>query len=92
MSDVNGNYSFRGLLPGSYRIQAVEVVGYPFSPMDAGTNDAIDSDINSITGISDCITVTAGSTTDIDLGIDPFIGRSLAVNLSSRTYLPLITR
>lgn len=92
VSDVNGNYSFRGLLPGSYRIQAVEVVGYPFSPMDAGTNDAIDSDINSITGISDCITVTAGSTTDIDLGIDPFIGRSLAVNLSSRTYLPLVTR
>lgn len=67
ISDINGDYVFRGLLPGQYRIQAIEVPGYPFSPKDVGS-DALDSDIDALSGISDCITVTTGSTTDIDLG------------------------
>ncbi len=71
LTDSNGDYSFGALLPGSYRIQAIEVPGYPFSPKDAAGDDSIDSDIDRVTGISDCINVTAGSTTDIDIGVDP---------------------
>jgi len=91
ISDINGDYVFRGLLPGQYRIQAIEVPGYPFSPKDVGS-DALDSDIDALSGISDCITVTTGSTTDIDLGIDPFIGRSLSGFPVMRVFLPMVGR
>ncbi|MFC0406608.1 SdrD B-like domain-containing protein [Roseomonas elaeocarpi] len=58
---ANGAYSFTGVAPGSYQLQFVAPTGTVFSPQDQGTNDAVDSDVNS-TGRTASFTVTSGQT------------------------------
>jgi uncharacterized repeat protein (TIGR01451 family) len=49
-TDVNGNYQFTGLVPGTYAIEVVPPTGFQFSPQDQGGDDALDSDVNFATG------------------------------------------
>lgn len=43
-TDANGKYLFTGLTPGTYYVQFALPSGYRFTTMDAGTDDALDSD------------------------------------------------
>ena len=65
-----GFYSFVGLIPGSYRVQFILPAGNAFSPQNVGGNEAIDSDANTTTGISDCVALGAGDVnTSVDAGV-----------------------
>lgn len=67
-TDANGNYNFDDVLVGDYRVMGVAPDGTEFTIKDAGDDDTIDSDVDE-NGLSDVITVTADSETDIDLGV-----------------------
>ncbi|MEE4311778.1 MAG: SdrD B-like domain-containing protein [candidate division KSB1 bacterium] len=43
-TDANGAYSFTNLVPGDYYVEFVPPAGYETSPLDAGGDDAVDSD------------------------------------------------
>ncbi|WP_374241629.1 SdrD B-like domain-containing protein, partial [Zoogloea sp.] len=45
LTDGNGNYVFKDLMPGTYSVQFVAPAGYTFTTKDVGTNDGIDSDV-----------------------------------------------
>lgn len=74
-TDAAGNYLFQGLLPGQYKVQVVTPDGYKFTTADAGTNDAIDSDVvwngtGTNTGTSALVTLAAGeNNTSVDAGL-----------------------
>ncbi|WP_338663291.1 SdrD B-like domain-containing protein [Pararoseomonas sp. SCSIO 73927] len=57
---ANGTYSFAGVAPGQYQVQFVAPNGATFSPANAGTDDAVDSDAAPGTGRTDLITVGPG--------------------------------
>jgi protocatechuate 3,4-dioxygenase beta subunit len=59
-TDVNGNYKFSNVAPGDYSVQVVAPSGYVFSAKDQGTNDAVDSDVDTSTGKTITTTLVAG--------------------------------
>lgn len=59
-TNANGEYSFSNLVPGTYSVQVVPPAGYTLSPRDAGSDDAIDSDVDPGTGQSEPFTLTSG--------------------------------
>lgn len=67
MTDMNGAYSFDGLLPGNYKVTFTG--GDKASPKGAGGDDALDSDINEDTGMTDYFDLgVAECNNDIDAG------------------------
>ncbi|MGE5430073.1 MAG: SdrD B-like domain-containing protein [Syntrophomonadaceae bacterium] len=72
-TDANGLYHFTGLTPGSYYVQFVLPSGYSYSPMNAGTNDALDSDADpNNLGKTACYTLASGETNNtVDAGLYP---------------------
>ncbi|WP_338760990.1 SdrD B-like domain-containing protein [Massilia sp. METH4] len=67
-TDAQGNYTFT-TAAGNYTVQVAKPAGYTFTGQDAGTNDAVDSDVDA-TGTSALFTVRAGATTDpADAGV-----------------------
>jgi hypothetical protein len=51
LTDASGGYSFNSVVWGSgYRLQFVPPPGYALSPQDQGADDAVDSDVHSVTG------------------------------------------
>jgi len=67
MTDVNGNYLFTGLAPGTYSVQFVLPSGFIFSPFKVGGNPFMDSDADPTTGQTPPVTLAAGET---DLNVD----------------------
>jgi len=68
VTDASGNYNFN-VDPGTYSISVVAPKGYLATVKDAGSNDAIDSDINSA-GNSAQVTVAAGQNyKNLDAGL-----------------------
>ena len=57
-TDCNGKYSF-SVDPGSYKVQVITPSSYYITKANQGTNDAVDSDIDT-TGTTSSITVTSG--------------------------------
>ncbi len=45
-TDANGNYFFKGLQPGSYKIRMNIPDGWTLSPTNVGSNDKVDSDFS----------------------------------------------
>jgi choice-of-anchor A domain-containing protein/uncharacterized repeat protein (TIGR01451 family) len=72
-TDASGFYHFTNLTPGDYYVQFVLPSGYTYSPMNAGTNDAVDSDANpNNLGKTGCYTLAAGdNNTTVDAGMYP---------------------
>jgi len=67
-TDANGKYGF-DVDAGSYKVQVVKPTGYYVTKQDQGSNDGIDSDINT-SGITGLYTVTAGQQNlTIDAGL-----------------------
>jgi hypothetical protein len=66
-TDSNGLYGFEDLTPGDYFLHFALPQGYAFSPMNVGVNDTIDSDADTLTGYTTCITVDTG---EVDLNWD----------------------
>ncbi|MFN4111878.1 MAG: SdrD B-like domain-containing protein, partial [Ignavibacteria bacterium] len=56
-TDNNGFYHFNNIPAGNYKLRFVLPQGYVFTTKDVGTNDLIDSDVDTITGMSVCFTV-----------------------------------
>ncbi|MGE5621137.1 MAG: SdrD B-like domain-containing protein [archaeon] len=72
-TDASGLYHFTGLTPGSYYVQFVLPTGYAYSPMNAGSDDALDSDADPANaGKTGCYTLIAGETNNtVDAGLYP---------------------
>jgi RHS repeat-associated protein len=47
LTDANGQYAFSGMSSGDYTLQVETPAGYHITTKDAGTNDAVDSDVDS---------------------------------------------
>lgn len=66
-TDANGNYLFDNLEPGDYSVGFVLPAGFEFTTRDAGGDDAVDSDVDPLTGMTGTYTLEAGET---DLTVD----------------------
>ena len=62
MTDAAGYYLFDNLEPGDYMVHFIAPDGLVFSPMDAGDDDAVDSDADRMTGLTVCTNLEAGET------------------------------
>jgi hypothetical protein len=83
----NGNYSFT-VNPGTYKVQVLAPTGYSFSLKDQGADDTKDSDVDSVTGLTNDITLSSGqSRSDIDAGFFYSLSATIEVDLTSSTYL-----
>jgi hypothetical protein len=61
-SDVNGYYLFSDITPGSYYLQFNKPSGWKFTTQDApGSNSENDSDADTATGKTACLTIDAAS-------------------------------
>jgi len=70
ITDEQGNYSFRDLVPDSYYLEFDNLpVGYEISPQDVG-DDNLDSDVNALTKKTDVMTLEIGQhAMNWDMGI-----------------------
>ncbi|WP_348697802.1 SdrD B-like domain-containing protein [Duganella fentianensis] len=73
ITDGNGSYSFTNLKPGTYSVQfdtSTLPANYVLTNAHAGSNGAIDSDANRVTGVTQQVTLNSGdSNQDLDAGI-----------------------
>ncbi len=71
LTDANGGYFFDNNGPGFYLVKFyLPDATYQFSPRDQGADDAVDSDVNIVTGTSLSVTLLAGeSNRTIDAGM-----------------------
>ncbi|HUW67895.1 MAG TPA: SdrD B-like domain-containing protein, partial [Candidatus Nanoarchaeia archaeon] len=68
-TDSEGLYSFT-VAPGDYYVNFTLADGMVFSPMNAGTDDAVDSDADTVTGNTVCTTLAPGETNEtLDAGM-----------------------
>jgi 5-hydroxyisourate hydrolase-like protein (transthyretin family) len=68
-TDANGKYTFAGLVAGTYKITFVRPTGYLSAQANVGSNDAIDSDADVISGMTNNITLAAGENNNsVDAG------------------------
>ncbi|MFT7603393.1 MAG: hypothetical protein ACI8VT_000960, partial [Saprospiraceae bacterium] len=69
-TDINGVYSFNNVFPGDYTLTFTTPNGYFFTYKDLGGNDGLDSDPDTITGITDTLFATSGNVyLDMDAGM-----------------------
>ncbi|RKP57116.1 hypothetical protein D7Z26_03800 [Cohnella endophytica] len=66
LTDAFGNYLFKDLLPGTYKVEFVLPTGYGFTKKGLGGNSALDSDVNRSTNNSPTLQ-TKGTTNNVSL-------------------------
>jgi hypothetical protein len=59
-----GNYYFESLMPGNYKLHFVLPEGLSFTLPNQGDNDCHDSDVDTLTGYTDCTSIDSG---EVDL-------------------------
>lgn len=84
VTDASGYYYFTNLTPGTYSLGFTQPIGYIFSPQDAGSNDATDSDVNPATGKTGTVTLAAGEN---NLTIDAGVYSQDAIKASLGNYV-----
>jgi protocatechuate 3,4-dioxygenase beta subunit len=60
VTDASGHYYFTDLDPGTYSVAFTKPIGYVFSPQNQGVNDAADSDVDPVMGMTSNVTLVAG--------------------------------
>jgi hypothetical protein len=76
--DYNNPYTFADVPPGDYYVQFLQYSGEQFTRLDAGDNDAVDSDADPVLGRTAVFTVTSDrGVNHVDAGIIP-VGGSIA--------------
>lgn len=63
-TNSNGEYEFENIVPGEYYIVFIPPSGYNISPQDVGSNEALDSDADPITGRTALFTADASTAND----------------------------
>ena len=58
LTTANGNYGFGGLAEGPYQVQFSQPLLESFTLQDQGSDDAMDSDADPVTGVAAAITLT----------------------------------
>ncbi len=76
VTDSNGKYLFDNLNAGSYRIEVAEPSGYFVTKQNVGSNDSVDSDIDTSAGRSGLVTLTQGEN---DLTVDAGLYRKASL-------------
>jgi fimbrial isopeptide formation D2 family protein/uncharacterized repeat protein (TIGR01451 family) len=76
VTDADGAYSFTGLTPGDYTVTFVRPAGYVFTERGAGSDNAVDSNPATATGVTATVTLAAG---DYDPTIDAGLYRPASV-------------
>ncbi len=70
VTDKNGNYSFQNLPNGNYKVQVVVPGGFAITGLNAGSNTALDSDIDPATATTRTVSLTGGTNiTNLDAGL-----------------------
>lgn len=89
-TNAQGEYLFVNLTPGTYRVQFSNIPsGLSFTTPDQGGNDALDSDVNTATGVTNSVTLVAGQNfIDLDAGLQPRIPAGLG-SLGDRVFVDL---
>ncbi|MFP3898523.1 MAG: SdrD B-like domain-containing protein, partial [Dehalococcoidia bacterium] len=69
-TNSTGYYLFDELMPGNYKVEFILPTDYVFSPQNQGTDQALDSNADPVTGFSECVTLVGGeSNLTIDAGM-----------------------
>ncbi len=86
-SNSLGFYSFSVVPPDNYRIRVSNLPGgYQFVTQNAGATDAVDSDVNTTTGLSDLFTISSNTfNTTIDAGITQPAGSTPDMSISGNS-------
>ena len=70
-TDADGLYEFADLVPSTYSVSIELPVGFVVSPQNQGGDDAVDSDLNADTLMTDQVTLAPGeNNTTLDMGIN----------------------
>ncbi len=69
-TDLDGNYQFSDLVSGTYKVKVIIPSDYSFSPKNAGGNHLLDSDVDPLTGETNCINIDAQNCGDNDVQWD----------------------
>ncbi|MBN1887094.1 MAG: choice-of-anchor J domain-containing protein [Thermoflexales bacterium] len=90
-----GEYAFKDLAPGAYAVEVIPPTGFGFSPQDAGSDEALDSDVSPATGRTALVNLAAGSTLSLDAGLTrpsvQFQARDVGVPESAGSALVTVT-
>ncbi|MEC0228838.1 SdrD B-like domain-containing protein [Paenibacillus alba] len=71
-TDVNGNYLFEDLEPGSYEVAFTPIAGFAFTSNNIGPDRAVDSDPNISGRVYNIVLVSGEDNRTIDAGIYPY--------------------
>lgn len=83
----DGTYLFEGLTPGAtYQVRVTPPAGQSFSPQDAGSDDAVDSDVDAA-GLTAPIVAVAG--TDLDVGDAGIVPAAETASIGDFVFLDL---
>ncbi|MCO6454696.1 MAG: DUF11 domain-containing protein [Pirellulaceae bacterium] len=84
----SGFYEFTGLAPGSYVVQFIAPNGETFTAANQGGDDQLDSDANTVTGLSPTVTLVSGQNDPtIDAGIVQLVS-AIRIVKSTRVDAP----
>lgn len=84
--DAAGIYTFTDVISGTYAVEFERPTGYVFSPQDQGGDDALDSDVDPVTGLTPYFEVADGTVADTwDAGLMPRV-------VADKVYFPVAMR
>lgn len=85
-TDAAGIYTFTNVISGTYAVEFERPTGYVFGPQNEGDDNALDSDADSVTGLTPFFEVVDGAVDDTwDAGLMPRV-------VADKVYFPIVMR